>query len=261
MFTLITGSSKGIGHALACEFAKQGHDLILCARDRELLEQLKQKITTVYSVEVNIIPMDLGQNNSAFNLIKAIEEKGYEINCLVNNAGIGYLGDFASMDSLYLNQMLQLNMITVSELTRYFAKKFTQVGKGKILQVSSTAAFQPGPFMAAYYASKAYVASLSQALAYELKGSGVHVSILCPGPTQTNFFDSAGMDESFLARGFLGIMTPEKVAKIAYRGLEKNKLFIIPGILNKLLAYGAAISPARVTRSITALLHGKRQTP
>ncbi|KTD11415.1 SDR family NAD(P)-dependent oxidoreductase [Legionella jamestowniensis] len=258
MTTLITGSSKGIGHALAFEFAKNAHNLVLCARDKILLEQLASQIKEAYSVEVDIISLDLSQSDSAFKLIESLEKKNYFIDCLVNNAGVGYLGDFISMDPQVLNQMLQLNMVTVSELTRYFAKKFAQLGKGKILQVSSTAAFQPGPYMAAYYASKAYVNSLSEALAYELKDSGVTISILCPGPTQTNFFHDAGMEESFLARGVLGVMAAEKVAKLAYQGLQRGKLFIIPGVVNKILAYSASMSPFRVSRRITAFLHGKK---
>ncbi|ASQ45717.1 SDR family NAD(P)-dependent oxidoreductase [Legionella clemsonensis] len=257
MATLITGSSKGIGHALALEFAKNAHNLVLCARDKIRLEQLSSEIKDAYSVEVDVISLDLAQSHSAFQLIEALEEKNCNIDCLVNNAGMGYLGDFISMDPQTLNQMLQLNMVTVSELTRYFAKKFAQQGKGKILQVSSTAAFQPGPFMAAYYASKAYVTSLSEALAYELRDSGVMISILSPGPTQTHFFHEAGMDESHLARGALGVMSAEKVAKLAYKGLQRGKLFIIPGTINKLLAYSASMSPFRMTRRITAFLHGK----
>ncbi|KTD22796.1 short chain dehydrogenase [Legionella lansingensis] len=259
MITLITGASKGIGHALAFEFAKHGHDLLISARNQTLLQDLATSVKQQYAVNVNCIGMDLGLSNSASQLIERIETEGYEIDCLVNNAGVGYLGDFVDMDPHYLNQMLQLNMVTVSELTRYFAKKFIEAGRGKILQVSSTAAFQPGPFMAAYYASKAYVASLSEGLAYELKDTGVNISILCPGPTQTEFFHAASMDESFLARGVLGVMSAEKVAKLAYRGLQKNKLFIIPGFINKTLAYSAAISPFRISRRITAFLHGGRK--
>ncbi|WED44124.1 SDR family NAD(P)-dependent oxidoreductase [Legionella cardiaca] len=256
MATLITGASKGIGHALAFEFAKQGHDLILCARDEELLKELSLAIRATCSIHIDIISMDLSHSDSASKLIESI--KDYQIDCLVNNAGIGYLGDLVSMDSLDLNKLLQLNIVTLTELTRYFAKKFVEVGKGKILQVASTAAFQPGPYMAAYYASKAYVVSFSQALAYELKDTGVRLSILCPGPTQTNFFHAAHMDNSFIANGIIGVMSAEKVAKIAYRDLKKNKLFIIPGVINKILSYAVAVSPGRLNQRITAFLHRKK---
>lgn len=257
MATLITGSSKGIGQALAFEFAKHGHDLILCARDKIRLDELAQQIKSTYSVNVSVIALDLSKSKSALTLIKIIEEQQYLIDNLVNNAGIGYLGDFTAMDSNGLDALLQLNIVTVSELTRYFAHRFLQTGKGKILQVSSTAAFQPGPYMAAYYASKSYVTFLSQAVAFELKGTGVSLSILHPGPTQTNFFHSAGMDDSFLAKGFLGVMSAEKVAEIAYKGFMKNKLFIIPGIMNKLLAHSVAITPTAISQRIIAFLHRK----
>lgn len=258
MTTLITGASKGIGQALAYEFAKHGHDLVISARDQQLLEQLAGIIHTKYSVNVDIIPMDLSRVDSASNLIEAVERRGLQVDCLVNNAGIGYLGDFTSMDEKYLNELLQLNIVTLSELTRHYANQFIKSRKGKILQVASIAAFQPGPQMAAYYASKAYVTSLSQALAYELKGSGVSISILCPGPTQTNFLH-ASMEGSRLSRGNIGILSAEKVAQKAYRGLENNKLFIIPGMFNKILAYSASLSPDVIKTRIAAFLHRKNE--
>ncbi|RMX18346.1 SDR family oxidoreductase [Legionella jordanis] len=256
-YTLITGSSKGIGRALAFEFAKHGHDLILTARSREILEQLACDIRTQHGVAVEIIPLDLSQSKSPFELINIIAGKKYDIDCLVNNAGIGYLGDYKDMDSHLIQQMLQLNITTVSQLTRYFAKRFVDCKRGKILQLSSTAGFQPGPYMSVYYASKAYVTSFSVSLAYELKGTGVSLSILCPGPTQSHFFKEAHMEGSFLARGVLGLSSAEKVAEVAYESLQKNKLFIIPGFINKLLTYCATIAPLRLSRQITAFLHRK----
>ncbi|WP_454782283.1 SDR family NAD(P)-dependent oxidoreductase [Legionella sp. WA2022007384] len=257
MITLITGASRGIGRALAFEFASQGHDLILTARNQSLLEELAFQIKEKHPVEVNLIPLDLSGCTSASDLVKQIEALNLEIDCLVNNAGIGYLGDFASMDVDYLNELVQLNMATLTALTYYFVKKFIHKGRGQILQVASTAAFQPGPFMAVYYASKSYVVSFSRALAYELKGTGVTISILCPGPTQSDFFKKAGMENSFLARGLIGVQSTEQVAKVAYRGFEKNKLFIIPGLMNKILAYSAKVIPDVLSIRITAFLHGK----
>ncbi|KTD71877.1 SDR family NAD(P)-dependent oxidoreductase [Legionella tucsonensis] len=259
MITLITGASKGIGKALAFEFARHGHDLILTARNQSLLEELALQIKEKYSVEVNVIALDLSESCSAVNLVNQIEALNIEIDCLVNNAGIGYLGDFVSMDAEYLNTLMQLNMATLTTLTYYFVKKFVHKGQGKILQVASTASFQPGPFMAVYYASKSYVASFSQALAYELKGTGVTLSILCPGPTQSDFFKEAGMENSLLARGFIGIKSTEQIATAAYRGFKKNKLFIIPGIINKILAYSAKFTPDALSIKITALLHRRDQ--
>ncbi|HHT0594677.1 TPA: SDR family NAD(P)-dependent oxidoreductase [Legionella anisa] len=255
MITLITGASRGIGHALAFEFARHGHDLILTARNQSLLKELAIQIKEKYSVNLTVIALDLSEPKAAADLVHQIEALNIEIDCLVNNAGIGYLGDFVSMDADYLNALMQLNMTTLTMLTYYFAKKFVHKGQGKILQVASTAAFQPGPFMAAYYASKSYVASFSQALAYELKGTGVSLSILCPGPTQSDFFKEAGMENSFLARGFIGIKSTEQIAKAAYHGVEKNKLFIIPGIMSKILAYSAKLTPDALSLRISSFLH------
>ncbi|WP_454784608.1 SDR family NAD(P)-dependent oxidoreductase [Legionella sp. WA2024007413] len=257
MMTLITGASRGIGRSLAFEFASQGHYLILTARNQRLLEELAFQIKEKYPVEVTIIPLDLSALKSPAALVKQIETLNIEVDCLVINAGIGYLGDFSSMDEKYLNEMIQLNMAALTKLTYYFVKKFIHKGRGKILQVASTAAFQPGPFMAMYYASKSYVVFFSRALAYELKGTGVTISILCPGPTQSDFFKKAGMENSFLARGLIGVKSTEYVAKAAYRGLKQNKLFIIPGIINKMLAYSAKLIPDALSTRITAFLHGK----
>ncbi|MCW8409651.1 SDR family oxidoreductase [Legionella sp. PATHC035] len=259
MITLITGASRGIGQALAFEFARHGHDLILTARNQHLLEELAVQIKEKYSVKVRVIALDLSSPGAAADLFKQVEALNIEIDCLVNNAGVGYLGHFVSMDAEYLNSLIQLNMTTLTMLTYYFAKKFVHKGQGKILQVASTAGFQPGPFMAAYYASKSYVVSFSEALAYELKGTGVTLSILCPGPTQSDFFKEAGMENSYLARGFIGIKSTEQIATTAYRGFKKNKLFIIPGIVNKMLACSAKFTPDALSIRITAFLHRRNQ--
>lgn len=254
---LITGASKGIGHALAQEFAKNGHDLVIVARDKHLLNQLAIMLKMEYGVKVDTIAIDLSRGGSALRLVEEIESRGHQIDGLVNNAGVGYLADFIEMKTEQLNELLQLNMVALSELTHHYAQLFVKAKRGKILQVTSIAAFQPGPQMAAYYASKAYVLSLSEALAYELKPHGVKLSILCPGPTKTHFMEYAHMEESAIGKGYIGLMSAEKVARIAYRGLEKNKLIIIPGFLNKFLALSARYSPVALSMRITAFLHQK----
>lgn len=257
MMTLVTGASKGIGSALAHEFAQHGHDLLLVSRDVVSLKNLAEQLKVQYDVNVDFKVCDLSQPGSAFNLYTELKEHGVEVNCLVNNAGIGYMGSFAEMSLPKLDELMQLNMISVSELTRCYLSDFLERNEGSILQVASTAAFLPGPLMAAYYASKAYVASLSHAIAYELKGTNVSLSILCPGPTKTNFFPVAGMENSMLEKGYIGMMNPEKVAKIAYKGLQKKKLYIIPGVMNKILAYSASMSPERITAALAARFHHK----
>lgn len=257
MRTLVTGASKGIGLALAHEFAQHGHDLLLVSRDGDSLKNIVEQFKVLYKVSVDYKVGDLSQPGSAFKLYTELKEHGIEINCLVNNAGIGYMGSFVNMSLPKLDELMQLNMISVSELTRCYLSDFLERNEGSILQVASTAAFLPGPFMAAYYASKAYVTSLSHAIAYELKGTNVSLSILCPGATKTNFFPAAGMEDSMLEKGYTGMMSPEAVAKIAYRGLQKKKLYIVPGVMNKILAGSAAMSPKRIAAAIAAYFHHK----
>lgn len=257
MMTLVTGASKGIGLCLAREFAHHGHDLMLVARDEVRLKEICNELHDQYQVSVAYTVCDLSKPGSAVQLYHEINTQGIEINCLVNNAGIGYMGSFAEMGISKLDELVQINIVSPTELTQCYLGDFLARNQGRILQVSSTAAFQPGPYMAAYYASKSYVASLSHALAYELTGTDVSLSILCPGPTRTSFFSSAGMEHSILEQGYLGMLTPERVAKIAYKGLMKNKLYIIPGLMNKSLAYLAAVSPKGIAAALAAYFHNK----
>lgn len=258
MKTLITGASRGIGHSLAHEFARHGHDLVLSARDQKALEQLASALRINYSVNVDIISMDLSHPGGAARLTEEIDNREHHIECLVNNAGFGFLGDYIHMTSQCLNELLELNICAVSELTRHYVQEFVRAKKGKILQVASVAAFQPGPRMAAYYASKAYVVSMSQALAYELRGSGVQMTILCPGATETDFHKTAAsFNNQSKVPHYAGVMNADKVAQLAYNGLEKNKLFVIPGLLNKFLVLGSSFFPVSLSTRIAALFNRK----
>ena len=259
MMTLVTGASKGIGLALAHEFAKHGHNLVLVARDAEQLKSIAEELKSIYKVNVIFKVVDLSQEGSAQQLYLQLQAEGHQINCLVNNAGIGCLGSYAEMDYKQLHDLLHINMISLSELTRLYLADFVARNQGSVLQVASTAAFQPGPLMAAYYASKAYVVSLSHALAHELKGTKVRISILCPGPTSTHFMTTAKMEHTYLEKGYAGMMSPEVVANIAYKGLQKGKLFIIPGILNKIMVYAACLSPKGITAALTERFHRKAE--
>ncbi|KTD50780.1 SDR family NAD(P)-dependent oxidoreductase [Legionella quateirensis] len=261
MMTLVTGASKGIGLCLAREFAQHGRDLMLVARDEVRLKEICNEIHEQYHVKVAYTVCDLSKPGSAINLYNELETRGVEINCLVNNAGIGYMGSYAEMGIDKLDELLQINIVSPSELTQCYLGDFVARNGGSILQVSSTAAFQPGPYMAAYYASKSYLASLSHAIAYELKDTNVSLSILCPGATRTSFFTSAGMENSMLERGYTGMLSPEKVAKIAYKGLMQKKLYIIPGVINKSLANLAAISPKKIAAALAAYFHNKPDNP
>lgn len=258
MRTLITGASRGIGQAIAFEFARQGHDVVLVAREEPRLNELAATLRLKFDIQADSIAMDLSRPGSAQQLINSLEEKQLDIECLINNAGIGCLADFVDMDGETVNATMQLNMVCLTELTHHYAARFSKLGRGKILQVASTAGFQPGPRMSVYYATKAYVISLSVALAYELKPHGVTVSILCPGPTETDFMERAHMKGSWLARGIIGLMSAEKVARKAYSGLNNNQLFIIPGIMNKILVFAAKLSPRFMSSRIVAFFHRKQ---
>jgi uncharacterized protein len=231
---LITGASSGIGHDLCPLFAADKYDLVIVARNKSKLEEISGQLTKQYQINVIPIVMDLSLTDSADMLFAEIKKRLLEIEILVNNAGFGLLGEFATADYQRLNEMMSLNMITLTKLTRLLVPEMLGRGSGKILNVASTAGFQPGPLMAVYYASKAYVLSFSEALANELKGNGVTVTTLCPGPTETLFQEVAGANKTLLFSK-ANMMSSSKVALAGYRGMLKGKRLVIPGFRNRLL--------------------------
>ena len=255
---LITGASEGIGQELAKCFARRKHPLVLVARGEEKLKRLAAEISSVHGVRVSCIARDLSDPDGAPELHGKVEELGLEIGFLVNNAGAGTYGLFAETDLGRELRMMQLNMASVTALTKLFLPGMLKRRRGGILNVASTAAFQPGPLMAVYYASKAYVLSFSEALANELKGTGVSVSVLCPGPTRSGFQGSAGMESSKLFRR--GVMDASDVAEIAYRGLMKGKTTIIPGFRNKILAFSVRLGPRALLPAIVRLMQEPAKT-
>jgi short-subunit dehydrogenase len=249
---LITGASEGIGYELAKCFARHKHHLVLVARREEKLERLATEISSAYGVRVSWIAQDLSDPDSAPNVRKRVQESGLAIDFLVNNAGVGTYGLFAETDLERELRMMQLNMVSLTALTKLFLPGMLKRRRGGILNVASTAAFQPGPLMAVYYASKAYVLSFSEALANELTGTGVSVSVLCPGPTWSGFQKSAGMDASKLFRS--GVMKASDVAETAYREFMKGKTTIIPGFRNKILAFSVRLGPRKLLPTIVRLM-------
>jgi uncharacterized protein len=231
---LITGASSGIGYDLCPLFAADKYDLVIVARNKSKLEEIAIQLTKQYQINVIPIVMDLSATDSADMLYAEIEKQSLEIKVLANNAGFGLLGEFATADYQRINEMMSLNMITLTKLTRLLVPEMLGRGSGKILNVASTAGFQPGPLMAVYYASKAYVLSFSEALANEIKGSGVTVTTLCPGPTETLFQEVAGANKTLLFSKANMMSSPE-VALAGYRGMLKGKRLVIPGFRNKLL--------------------------
>jgi len=239
---LITGASSGFGYEFVKLFVKDNYDLILVARNIERLEEIKSEFL---NTQITIIQKDLTVPSAVKELYNEIKEKAFNIDVLVNNAGFGLLGNFDELDVERQLNMIQLNVAALTELTHYVLQEMKQRRSGKILNVASTAAFQPGPLMAVYYATKAYVLSFSEALVEELKGSGITVTTLCPGPSKTNFAKVANVEKTKM---FSKVMGADVVAQLGYNALMIGKRVIIAGTFNKIGAYSAKFFP----RSIAA---------
>jgi len=241
MKILITGASGGIGYEFASLYAQDKNSLILVARDMVKLEKIKIDFEGRYGINVDILAIDLSLVDSGQKLIDNIDDK--KIDIVINNAGMGEVGAFINSDIKKLTSMINLNITTLTEITHHFANLMAKSGGGKILNIASTASFQPIPTFAVYSATKAYVLNLSEAINYELKNSGVTVSTLCPGPTITNFDKSA--NASNIKHLTKYAMSPKEVAKAGVKQLQNNKMTVIVGFKNKFLAFASSISPFR----------------
>ncbi|WP_017715970.1 SDR family NAD(P)-dependent oxidoreductase [Kamptonema formosum] len=238
---LITGASSGIGCELSKLFAGGGYNLVLVARSEPKLRQIAEELKGKFGISVTAVAKDLSVPSSPDEIFSELQQQSIKIDALVNNAGFATYGLFAETDLKAELQMMEVNMVSLTHLTKLFLRDMLEQGEGKILNIASTAAFQPGPLMAVYYATKAYVLSFSEALANELSGSGVTVTALCPGPTESGFQKRANMEESRLVSG--EIMDAETVANIGYRGLMENQTVVIPGLKNQLLALSVRFTP------------------
>lgn len=236
---LVTGASAGIGVDLAECFARDGYDLILTARSEGPLNQVAQRLAGAYAVKTTVIAQDLGAIGGGTALANAVGERGLAVDVLVNNAGYGHAGALTSSDLATQLGMIDLNVRALVELTYLFWDRMLANKRGGVLNVASTAAFQPGPLMANYYASKAYVLSFSEALWEESRGAGVHVSCLCPGPTESKFRERAGTGKTRLAKS-AKVMPSAPVARQGYEGWKRNKRVIVTGARN---AVQAALAP------------------
>lgn len=256
-YVLITGASRGIGYELAKWFARDHYSLMLVARDQQRLEEIAEEFRKSYGVHVQQLAVDLSRPEGTDQLIGLLEEQQLPLSVVVNNAGFGAYGPFPEIDPQVEREMLELNMITLTRLTRYAVMKMRENGGGKILNVASTAAFQPGPLMAVYYATKAYVLSFSEALHEELKEYGIHVSTLCPGPTDTDFHRRAGTTSSRLIR-FVN-MDAETCARIAYRDFMRGKRLIVPGLMNRMGIISVKFLPRGWVLKVVHAMMKKRQ--
>jgi short-subunit dehydrogenase len=256
---LITGASSGIGRAFAHLFARDGCNLVLVARRETVLEELASELTRQHKARVTVIAIDLADPVAALRLHEQLRRDGVVVDVLVNNAGFGAQGAFAGLPLERQLQMIHLNVTALTALTRLLLPSMLERGRGGILNVGSTAAFQPGPFMAVYYATKAYVVSFSEALADELSGSGLRVSCLAPGPTATAFAAEAGAAESRLFEG--ETMTADEVARIGYEGWKQGTPLVIAGAGNRWRAFLVRLAPRAWVRKAVRDLHTPAPSP
>ena len=250
---LVTGASSGIGLELAKCFAAEGCRMILLARKRQALESLAEELRRDCKTHSEILPADLAEPAAPARIFAHLESQGTRVDVLVNNAGFGARGAFARLSLARQLEMVQVNLTALTHLTGLFLPGMIARRRGGILNVASTAAFQPGPGMAVYYATKAYVLSFSEALGEELAGTGVRVSALCPGPTDTNFTAVAGERPSKL---FLhAAMSATEVARAGHQGYRQGRLVVVPGWRNRLLSLGARLGPRALVRKVAKRLN------
>ena len=250
---LVTGASFGIGAELARELARHGHDLVLTARSEAPMQALAAELQAL-GAAATVIAADLAEPGAAALLAQELGRRGLAIDVLVNNAGLGAAGRFDRIDEGRVGEVVQVNIVALTELTRLLLPPMIARRHGRVMLVASIAGFQPGPRMAVYFASKAYVLSLGEALAYELRCTGVSVTTLCPGATATRFFAVAGADNSLMARKLRRMMPAQDVARRGYRGLAAGRRIVITGLMNRLTAMAGRFLPHRLTLPVTDLL-------
>ena len=247
---LITGASSGIGKELAYVYAENNYDLILTARRKDRLEEIKKDIGKVHNVSVAVFQADLSECNSADKFYQNIKAENHRVDVSINNAGFGIKAGFREMDLHKEEAMLMLNMIALTRLTRLFGNEMIKNGGGHIINIASTAAFQPVPWMAAYAATKAYVVNFSEAIAHELKNDNVKVTAICPGGTQSEFAEVAGFDKekNITTNG----PTSRAVAEFTYRMMKKGKVSAIHGLQNSMLTFSLRFTPRGLATKVAA---------
>ncbi|MDT3433812.1 SDR family oxidoreductase [Haloarcula sp. 1CSR25-25] len=250
---LITGASAGIGRALAQEFATRGHDVVLVARREKELERLAEDLEA-RGVTATPVAMDLDRAAAAEDLYEEVDSRGLAVDVLVNNVGVGTYGPFAESDLAAEQTQLRLNVVLPVELTRLFLEEFDD--GGAIINIGSVAGFQPGPNLAGYYASKAYINSFSEALAEELRETPVDVTVVCPGPVDTAFQERAGMADSTV--GAVTSNTPEAVATAAYEGAAAGETVVIPRRSMRFVDRLVRVTPRWVVRRVAAVVNQGR---
>ena len=252
---LITGASAGIGREFAKIFAAAGSRVVLVARRKERLEELAEELRSAHGVEAIVAAADLSQATAPQQLFDELAGQGLTIDVLVNNAGFGLVGHFAELPESEEMDMVRLNVVALTHLARLYLPGMLERGRGGILNVGSTAAFQPGPTMAVYYATKAFVLSLSEALYEETRKTGVRVTCLAPGPTASEFGDKSGMNDTLLFK--LGTMSSASVARAGYKAFRRGRSLVVPGPINWLGSFMTRLAPRWVTRQFAKSLQRK----
>jgi uncharacterized protein len=250
---LITGASAGLGEQFAHRFARDGHDVILVARNEARLNALAERLR-LSKVRTFILPFDLAESKTPERLFEAVQALGLEVDFLVNNAGFGSNGPFLDLDVKREVEMVQVNCTALLELCHRFVKPMVARSRGRVLNIASTAGFQPGPYMATYYATKAFVVSFSEALSHEVAGSGVTVTASCPGATMTDFARVAGNETSRLFQR-PGVAKAEDVVHDAYEAMMQGETVAVHGLMNYLAYQSLRFSPRTLVRSIAASLN------
>ncbi|HTR04465.1 MAG TPA: SDR family oxidoreductase [Thermoanaerobaculia bacterium] len=255
---LVTGASSGLGLELATLLARGRHDVVLVARRKDRLENVARGLAEEFGVRATALPADLARREAPGEIVRELETRGLVIDVLVNDAGFGAHGPFAETPLENALEMIQVNVAALVELTRRLLPGMLERRRGRILNLASTAAFQPGPLMAVYYASKAFVLSFSEALANETAGTGVTVTTLCPGPIATEFQKRAGVEKTALFTGPLVVDAPA-AALAGYRGLMRGQRLVIPGVANKVLVQALRVTPRRLVTAVARRIQENRK--
>ncbi|MFC2574687.1 MAG: SDR family NAD(P)-dependent oxidoreductase [Candidatus Saccharimonas sp.] len=253
-YVLITGTTSGLGREFARLFAQNGYNIAAVARNEVLLQQQKQELESQFGIEMVYVVKDLSAENSAQEVYDEIKHKGINIDILINNAGFGSFGRYVDVDWQRQKGLASVNMLAVMQLSYLFGKDMDRRGEGKIVNIASIASFQAGPYMAMYYASKAFVRSFSEALHEEMKSSGVSVTAICPGPVATNFEKNAQMINSAMFTR-LRVYTPEVVAARSYRAIMNNKAVYVVGWPNKLLVFLTRFCSLKFSRVLASKIN------
>ena len=254
--TLITGASSGIGMELARISAREGRDLLITARRENRLIKLKDELEMEYKVNIHILALDLVKKNSPKKLFNYTQKNSLTIDVLYNNAGVGDFGKFHKSNWEWQETMIDLNMKSLSHLTHLFLPQMVQLNRAYVMNVASNAAFQPGPLMSVYYATKHYVLAFSEALANELQDTGVTVTALCPGPTRSEFQETASMQKSKLVNT-VPLPDSKQVAEYGYKAMIKGKRVAVHGFMNKIFSVVVRLLPKRLVTSIVRKMQAK----